>query len=258
MDNEQFQRHLKNPLYTDARAFWESVQTGQILKGAAKYPEPLNPDSWTAAELIMHAMQENVDQAHYLTALLSKLGTEGCKVPVKVKKLHPDAVIPKYAKPGDSGFDLVAVEDVIVRPGQTVQVPTGLAFSIPEGWELQVRPRSGISKNTKLRVSNAPGTVDCSYRGEVGVLIDNIMVPIFHIRHDGRLAVKSNARLHTLTEKNNYFYAGNLPEGSYIIKKGDRIAQGVIVPVGIADFEESDELDETERGTGAYGSTGTN
>lgn len=161
--------------------------------------------------------------------------------------MHKDAVIPKYMKPGDSGFDLVAVEDVIVRPGETAQVPTGLAFSIPEGWELQVRPRSGISKKTKLRVSNAPGTVDSSYRGEVGVLLDNTQ-PLTSLGFDYLSLIN-----HNLIDTEQNYHAG-----TYLIRKGDRIAQGVIVPVGIADFEESDELDETERGTGAYGSTGTN
>lgn len=80
--------------------------------------------------------------------------------PVKIKQLHADAVIPKYARAFDAGFDLVAVEDVIILPGETAKIPTGLAFALPDGYELQVRPRSGISAKSKLRISNAPGTVD--------------------------------------------------------------------------------------------------
>jgi len=91
---------------------------------------------------------------------------------MKVKKMHPDAVIPKYAQQGDSGFDLVAVEDVIIEPGETKLIKTGLAFDIPEGFEIQVRPRSGITLKTKLRVQL--GTVDAGYKGEVGVIVDNI------------------------------------------------------------------------------------
>lgn len=145
-------------------------------------------------------------------------------VKVKIKKLHPDAVIPQYASEGASGFDLVAVEDVEVWPGETVKVRTGLAFEIPEGYELQIRPRSGISTKTKIRIPNSPGTVDADYRGEVLVLIEN-----------------------TTDETTNALFQ---------IRKGDRIAQGVIVPVVRAEFEEVEELSETKRGSGGFGSTG--
>lgn len=167
------------------------------------------------------------------------------KVDVKVKKLHPDAVIHKYSHANDSGFDLVAVEDVIVEPGQTVKVPTGLAFAIPSGYELQIRPRSGVSSKTKLRVSNAPGTVDAGYRGEVAVLIDNIYP----------FTGWSDASVNTLDGK-QVELDGIHDAGTYLIRKGDRIAQGVIVPVYQAQFEVVDELDETERGAGGFGSSG--
>lgn len=167
------------------------------------------------------------------------------KLNVKIKKLHPGAVVPQYAHEFDSGFDLVAVEDVIVQPGQTMQVPTGLAFAIPRGWELQVRPRSGVSKKTKLRVSNPPGTVDSPYRGEVQVLIDNIfMVNTIMIKE----ALDLRGGCLTMDKE--------IPTGTYFIRKGDRIAQGVIAPVYQAEFEVVDELDETERGSGGFGSSG--
>ncbi|PDZ06566.1 dUTP diphosphatase [Bacillus cereus] len=142
---------------------------------------------------------------------------------VKIKRVK-DVELPKYAKPGDSGFDLVAAEDTIIWPGETKVVPTGLAFEIPPGYELQVRPRSGMTRNTKLRV--VLGTVDSGYRGEVGVLVDNTEVP---------KAVNMQA---------------------HVIERGTRIAQGVIAPVVTAHFEEADELSDSERGTGGYGSTG--
>ncbi|MEC0370017.1 dUTP diphosphatase [Paenibacillus chibensis] len=159
---------------------------------------------------------------------------------VKIKRLHPAAVIPQYAKPGDSGFDLVAVEDVIIAPGETVLVPTGLAFEIPEGCELQVRPRSGISLRTKLRVANSPGTVDAGFRGEVAVIVDNISKPHrkFFLRHPQHWNISAKR------------------EGTCIIRAGDRIAQAVITPVVHATFEVADELTETERGAGGFGSTG--
>jgi len=142
---------------------------------------------------------------------------------VKIKRVK-DVELPKYAKPGDSGFDLVAAEDTIIWPGETKVVPTGLAFEIPPGYELQVRPRSGMTRNTKLRV--VLGTVDSGYRGEVGVLVDNTEVP-----------------------KTTNIQAN-------VIEKGTRIAQGVIAPVVAANFVEVDELSDSERGVGGFGSTG--
>ncbi|RWQ69831.1 dUTP diphosphatase [Bacillus cereus] len=142
---------------------------------------------------------------------------------VKIKRVK-DVELPKYAKPGDSGFDLVAAENTIIWPGETKVVPTGLAFEIPPGYELQVRPRSGITRNTKLRI--VLGTVDSGYRGEVGVLVDNNERPI------------------------------SLNMKAHVIEKGTRIAQGVIAPVITAHFVEADELSESDRGTGGFGSTG--
>lgn len=142
---------------------------------------------------------------------------------VKIKRVK-DVKLPRYAKPGDSGFDLVAAEDTIIWPGETKVVPTGLAFEIPPGYELQVRPRSGMTRDTKLRV--VLGTIDSGYRGEVGVLIDNTEIP----------------------------KAANMQ--AHVIEKGTRIAQGVIAPVITAHFEEVDELSDSERGKGGFGSTG--
>lgn len=166
------------------------------------------------------------------------------KVNVKVKKLSKDAVIPKYAHEWDAGVDLVAAEDVIIEPGETKIVPTGLAIALPPGYELQVRPRSGITVRTKLRVQL--GTVDCTYRGEVGVIVDNTKqvdensdVLSFATRIDGTLDMGLFREL-----------------GSYSIRKGDRIAQAVINQVEQAQFSIVEELDETSRGEGGFGSSG--
>jgi len=94
-------------------------------------------------------------------------------VEVFVEICREGAVIPKYAKPWDAGMDICAAEDVIIRPGETVIVPTGLKMAIPEGYEIQVRPRSGISLNTPLRITNSPGTIDSGYRDEIGIIITN-------------------------------------------------------------------------------------
>ena len=168
------------------------------------------------------------------------------KINVKIRKFHPDAVMPAYATELAAGFDLVAMSSEIIPPGHTRIIPLGFAIEIPEGYEMQIRPRSGISLSTKLRVSNSPGTIDADFRGEVKVLIDNIApvtdkrVP--HVRYaDGNirdLAIDTEV------------------EGSYFIRKGDRIAQAVIAPIARADFEVVDELTETERGAGGFGSTG--
>ncbi len=147
-------------------------------------------------------------------------------LPIDIKKLHPDAIIPKYQTDGASGFDLHALEDVTIARGETKLVKTGLSFAIPRGFELQVRPRSGTSLKTTARVANSPGTVDSDYRGEVCIIIDN----------------------------NDQFTKG-VNDGLHI-KKGDRIAQGVICPIFKANFVEVEELDETQRGEGAFGSTG--
>ncbi|PGE68202.1 dUTP diphosphatase [Bacillus toyonensis] len=145
------------------------------------------------------------------------------KLRVKIKRVK-DVKLPKYAKPGDSGFDLVAAEDTVIWPGETKVVQTGLAFEIPPGYELQVRPRSGMTRNTKLRV--ALGTVDSGYRGEVGLLVDNIEIPKV-----------ANMQAH-------------------LIERGTRIAQGVIAPVETAHFEEVEELSVSKRGSAGFGSTG--
>lgn len=159
------------------------------------------------------------------------------KLNVKIKALHADAVIPRYATEGSAGFDLVAVEDIIIEPGETKLIRTGLAFELPSGYELQIRPRSGVTLKTKLRVQL--GTVDSDYRGEVGVIVDNIDKPIngFDYNYDGRI--------------------GNITHGEVItINRGDRIAQGVINAVPQAKFNVVDELNDTERGNGGFGSTG--
>lgn len=151
-------------------------------------------------------------------------------VPVKIKR-KPGVPMPAYATEGAAGFDLAAAEDVIIEPGQTVVVSTGLAVELPPGYELQIRPRSGISAYTKLRIANAPGTVDSDFRGEIGVIVDNIAAPSGDPFKDGTVLAEC-------------------------IRAGDRIAQAVITPIYRAVFEEVDALTPTERGAGGYGSTG--
>lgn len=142
------------------------------------------------------------------------------RVRVKVKKIHPNAVIPQYKTSGSAGFDLYAIEDVEIQPGETKQIRTGLIFEIPEGYEIQIRPRSGMSLKTPLRISNAPGTIDSDYRGEVMIIAENTSIVPFSV------------------------------------EKGTRIAQGVLQKVPQAEFIEVEKVSETERGEGGFGSTG--
>lgn len=142
------------------------------------------------------------------------------KVGVKIKRLHPDAIIPKYQNDGDAGFDIHALGDVAIPANDVVLVKTGIAMEIPEGFELQIRPRSGMSLHYPVLVANSPGTVDSGYRGEIGVILRNL--------------------------------------GSKEIRfpKGTRIAQGVLSAYAQAEFAEADTLAETARGADGFGSTG--
>jgi len=147
---------------------------------------------------------------------------------VLFKRLRPDAIIPAYATPGASGMDVASPVDCLIDAGKTALIKLGLAVAVPDGWELQVRPRSGLSLKTKLRLPNAPGTIDSDYRGEVGVIIEN-----------------------TDADPNFVF----MPP-AFRINRGDRIAQLVLCPVARAELVEVDELPDTQRGAGGFGSTG--
>jgi dUTP pyrophosphatase len=162
----------------------------------------------------------------------------GNKIKVYIEKCRDSAVIPSYANTGDAGMDVYAAEDVTILPGETVIVPTGLKVAIPIGFEIQVRPRSGISFRTKLRLSNSPGTIDSGYRDEIGVIMSNVS------------PMKSSGVERTLDK-------GKGGEGTYKIHKGDRIAQFILARVPVIEFEETDDVAGigNNRG-GGFGSTG--
>lgn len=159
------------------------------------------------------------------------------EVNVYLEICREDAIIPTYANEGDAGMDVYAAEDVLIEPGETVIVPTGIKFAIPKGYEIQVRPRSGISYKTPLRIANSPGTIDSGYRGELGIIITNT----------------SERNDYPLIETNS---DGN-KKGTYKIKKGDRIAQIVLQAVPRINFVKVDSVKDigTDRG-GGFGSTG--
>ena len=142
-------------------------------------------------------------------------------VDVSAIRLDPDVPLPRYARAGDAGADLVTTEDLDLPPGERALVGTGLALAIPPGYAGFVHPRSGLAARGGLSVVNTPGTIDAGYRGEIKVCL---------INHDPREPVR--------------------------LRRGDRIAQLVIQRVEQARFVEVDRLPESDRGAGGYGSTG--
>jgi len=143
---------------------------------------------------------------------------------------------------------LVASEDVIIEPGRTVIIPTGLAIALPPGYECQIRPRSGITLKTKLRVQL--GTVDSGYTGPVGVIVDNIA------QQPESPYPEKDYYLFGIDGKDYDVAPNEYLWNTYIIRKGDRLAQCVINQVEQAQFQVVEELDETERGAGGFGSSG--
>lgn len=132
------------------------------------------------------------------------------------------AIVPEYKTAGAAGADLYAFlnSPVTILPGKSAMIPTGLFFEIPKGYEVQIRPRSGLAAKNRVTVLNTPGTIDSDYRGEICIILIN------------------------------------LGEKDFTVNNGDRIAQMVIAPVIQADFSIVNELSQTERGSGGFGSTG--
>jgi dUTP pyrophosphatase len=141
---------------------------------------------------------------------------------ILIKRLSKEVSLPKYETSGSSGMDLSANinSDVNIEPGNSAIIPTGLAISIPKGFEVQIRPRSGLAAKQKISVLNTPGTIDADYRGEIKVILINLNDKVF------------------------------------TVEKGLRIAQMVVCPVVQAKLEEVSELNDTDRGKGGFGSTG--
>jgi dUTP pyrophosphatase len=156
---------------------------------------------------------------------------------------------------GNVGIDVFAANTVAVAPGERVIIPTGLAVELPDGVELQVRPRSGLAAKCGMTVLNSPGTIDPSYRGEISVIVQNhtsvfptsYIISLFEILRDGHLDTVD----HLLDE---FLYRHR--EQTVWIHKGDRIAQFVLANYLTPEIEWVDEMSETTRGTHGFGSTG--
>ncbi len=141
---------------------------------------------------------------------------------IKLKKVKKDAKIPKYMTQKSAGLDIYACisSNITLKPGQRTLIPTGVAISLPDGYEAQIRPRSGLALNYGIIPLNTPGTIDADYRGEIKIIL------------------------------------ANLGENEFTIKNGDRIAQMVINKIEKVEFVEVEELDNSLRGDGGFGSTG--
>ena len=143
-------------------------------------------------------------------------------IEVLIKRLSDNVELPKYETNGSSGMDLSANIDkqIKIEPGKTSIIPTGISLAIPENFEIQIRPRSGLAAKNQISVLNTPGTIDADYRGELKVILIN------------------------------------LSDKTFVVEGGTRIAQMVLCPIVKAKFKEVDNLDNTSRGAGGFGSTG--
>lgn len=164
------------------------------------------------------------------------------KIPIQL--CHTDAKIPTYANIGDAGLDIYALDDYTINPGETKLIPTGIKVAIPRGYELQVRPKSGRALKTKLRVANTPGTIDCGYRDEIGVIIENVDAPIKDITYD-------------FDDNGNIIIKSILHGSPYYIEKGTKFAQLVLNETPTASFVEVQDIHEIEGDrNGGFGSSG--
>ena len=143
-------------------------------------------------------------------------------IEILIKRFSKDVSLPKYKTDGSSGMDLTANIDssIDLEPGKTAIIPTGISVAIPKDFEIQIRPRSGLAAKSQISVLNTPGTIDSDYRGEIKIILINLGSKVF------------------------------------TVNKGERIAQMVLCPLVKAKLKEVNNLDETKRGTGGFGSTG--
>lgn len=177
---------------------------------------------------------------------------EAQNMPLEIgfKRLSDNAILPTKAHASDSGFDLFAANDVIIAPGETVVVPSDIAVQLPQGYEAQVRPRSGITSRTKLRV--AIGTIDNDFTGNVGIIVDNISQKFLHEET-------------THTKFMRYVDGSVVPpkigdyhlHDTYYIEKGTKLAQLVVQPIpATVAVEITVELGDSDRGAAGFGSSG--
>lgn len=215
------------PIYASAAIQNQAIQNISLYKG-----QNFN-DAFAELDKMIDEIQEMDELSENKRAFLTTFAKKSKeltkdlyenpreRITVKVVKDSPDAILPTYAHPTDAGADVYSIEDVEIQPNETKLISTGLKVAIPAGYEIQLRPRSGLSLKTGLRIANATATIDSSYRGVIKVILHNVG---------------------TKTEK---------------VAKGDRIAQMLIAPTPMIKWSEVESLDETDRGSGGFGSTGS-
>jgi dUTP pyrophosphatase len=174
-------------------------------------------DALQQQEELIRQQQESIE---LLKELLRREGKVENKI-LKVKFLSEKAQLPQYAHEGDTGLDLFSTTETVIQPGESALIPTGISIQLTPGTEAQIRPRSGLALKHQVTVLNTPGTIDQGYRGEIGVIL---------INHS---------------------------KSSFKVSVGMKIAQMVIKPILSVKVKKVEELDETDRGVGGFGSTGT-
>ena len=173
------------------------------------------------------------------------------RVEVFIERCRDNASIPAYAREGDAGMDVCAAVDMEIFPGQTKIIPTGFKMAIPQGYEIQVRPRSGLSYKTQLRIANSPGTIDSGYRDEVGVVMSNIG---FCHEGDGDI---SRRELPVFELSHPKLEESRKTPCTYMIKAGDRIAQIVLSKTPTIEFVVIDSVSDVGKNRGGgFGSSG--
>lgn len=198
--------------------------------------------------------EDRVDFLKRYIGLMTNAFTEDMPIGKKIIEIPIELAegveIPKYTHIGDAGIDVRALEDYNIDPGKNVLVNTGIKVAIPQGYEIQVRPRSGLSLKTKMRIANTPGTIDSNYRGTIGIIIDNIEPPIKDITYEPVLNEDGTIKKLDVTSI--------LHGAPCHIQKGDRIAQLVLAEVPTAHFYKVDNIGvfDSERGEDGFGSSG--
>lgn len=213
LDSESFQKEVLTNLKTIP-----NIDIAAEKKEVAKLIEEIKADE-SISEKKREFLSVLLSKAVVATLDLYEVPRE--RISVEIQKLSDTAKIPEYAHPTDAGADVFSSEDVTIVAGETKIIKTGLKVAIPIGYEIQVRPRSGLSAKTGIRVANAPGTIDSAYRGEIGIILHNTSTT------------------------------------PYEIKTGDKIAQLIISPVPMIKWKEVATIsDDTDRSTGGFGSSG--
>ena len=158
------------------------------------------------------------------------------KVCLKIETLDSDVLVPFYAHSFDAGMDIRSNEEILIYPGETKIIKTGFKLSIPKGYEVQIRPRSGLSYNTPLIIPNSPGTIDSGYKDEIGVIMRNTS--------------RKGKEIYSISEK-------GYKEGIYKINKGDRIAQMILNKIETIEFELTTDIDKDKNNRGGgFGHSG--